>query len=112
MFTVLWGQCLGLFGGVVCPLVRCGVLALLWEWFVGCFVGWVCSVVGSVFGGAVGRGSRAKLAKVNVVVYFVKQKFILSVWPTYYHPSNGISVVIWGFNLAKLSVYLWSKISV
>ena len=31
-----------LFGGVPCPLVWCGVLVLLWECFVGCFLGWVC----------------------------------------------------------------------
>ncbi len=38
--SVFW-----LFGGVPCPLLRCGVLVLLWECFVKWFAGWVCVCV-------------------------------------------------------------------
>ena len=61
--AVFLGLCFGLFGGMVCPLVWCGVLVLLWESFVECFVVcWCvfdslaglsaqicCCVLGSVF---------------------------------------------------------------
>ncbi len=46
-------MCFGLSGGVVCPLVRCGVLVLLWECFVVVllFLFLLCVVVfGIVFG--------------------------------------------------------------
>ncbi len=46
------GLCFGLFGGVVCPLVWCGVSVLLWE----CFVGWVSFVVWCVLGSLEAQG--------------------------------------------------------
>ena len=43
--AVFLGLCFVLFGGVVCPFVWCGVLVLLWEWFVGWrLLFWSCCV--------------------------------------------------------------------